>query len=113
MHGLKTKGFVREGVLLNTNADIIWVGETHLRDKEELKLDCYIFKGNNWISLHINAPKGSGGMRSSIKELLLQNYSYTVLDKSREFVNLNVTEDILSGAANRALGAITSKYKHT
>ncbi len=29
-----------------------------------------------------------------------------------EFVNFNVTADILSGAANRALEAIISKYKH-
>ncbi len=29
-----------------------------------------------------------------------------------EFVNFNVIADILSGAENRALGAIISKYKH-
>ncbi len=29
-----------------------------------------------------------------------------------EFVNFSITTDILSGAANRALGAIISKYKH-
>ncbi len=29
-----------------------------------------------------------------------------------EFVNFNVTADIISGAANMALGAIISKYKH-
>ncbi len=29
-----------------------------------------------------------------------------------EFVTFNVTADILSGAANRALGAIINKYKH-
>ncbi len=59
------------------------LGKPNLRDKEELKLDGYIFKGNNRKSLHINAPKGSGSVDVVIKELLLQNYVYAVLDKSR------------------------------
>ncbi len=79
----KDNGFVREGVLLNINADIICVGETHHREKEELKLDSYIFKGDTRKSLHIYAPKGSRGVDFFIKELLLQKYSYTGLDKSR------------------------------
>ncbi len=70
----KDNGFVREGVFLNTNADIISVGETHLRDKEELKLDGYIFKGKNRKSLHINAPKVSGGVGFSLK-----NYYHKII----------------------------------
>ncbi len=74
----KDNGFVREDILLNTNADIICFGETHVRDKEELKLDGYIFKANNRKSLHINAPKGSVGVGFCIKELLLQKFLYCV-----------------------------------
>ncbi len=42
---------------------------------------------------------------------VIQNKYFGVI--LSEFVNFNVIADILSSAANRALGAIVRKYKHT
>ncbi len=73
------------------------------------------FNGKKYNIVHYRKPNT---VRTS-KHFFLGECSLSVVNQYKylgviltEFVNFNVIADILSGAANRALGAIISKYKH-
>jgi hypothetical protein len=79
----RTNEFVRKGVILNFGADIVCLGETHLKGTDEIYVDGYKFVGNNRKLTHVNAIRGSGGVAFLIREIFLTNYNYTVVDKNR------------------------------
>ncbi len=64
------------------NADIICIGETHLRDGDKLSLEGYEFFDHSRKSLHVRAPKGSGGVAFFIKTFIVIDYKIDVIDKS-------------------------------
>ncbi len=79
------------------NADIITIGETHLRGHDELCLDNYKFVGHNRVHINVHANKGSGGVCFFIKYALLNDYEYKIVDKSIDGVLAIVFTHKISG----------------
>lgn len=66
--------------------DIVSINETHLIDQSDINLSHYDYK---WIAfnrshIHINAPKGSGGVGLLVKNWLYRTYNVDIIDKSFE-----------------------------
>ena len=70
-------------MLQHFNADIICVGETHLRKGEKLSLPGYEFFDHSRETLHKRAPKGSGGTGFFVKTFITNEYDMNV-DKSQD-----------------------------
>ena len=61
---------LRKAILKTQNADIISVNETHLKPDEVITLEGYIWYGFNRQIVHIQAPKGSGGVGIFVKQVI-------------------------------------------
>ena len=64
--------------------DIVGKAETHLINKQELKLRNYVWYGHNRRNIHFRAKVGSGGVGFSIKKTLLNDFDVTMLDDTYE-----------------------------
>ena len=73
---------LRIAIINEINADIISLNETHLGENQVINVQGYTWKGFNRMHVHKDAPKASGGVGFLIKDWLLQEYSFEVVDKS-------------------------------
>ncbi len=73
-------------VLSSSNANIILLCETWLRQGESISIAGYKFIGNNRKYLHKNACSGSGGVAILIRESLLENYVIENVDTSYDCI---------------------------
>ena len=65
------------------DAHIVCLGETHLRNNDEIHIDGFKFIGHNRKCTHVNALRGSGGVAFLISEAFLNYYTYKIVDKSK------------------------------
>ncbi len=63
----KENAHIRLTALSHLNADIICLGETHLKNENTVNIDNYVPYNHKRQSIHINAHKGSGGVYFSVK----------------------------------------------
>ena len=75
---------VRETVLLQLDPDIICLSETHLRDNDTIELTGYTWLSHNRQSLHRRARTGSGGCGILVKDSLLTQFTYNIIDNTIE-----------------------------
>lgn len=88
----KSNHDLRSNLIKHVNCDIVSLNETHLSDDNGIVLTelGYKWKGFNRKNLHINAPKGSGGVGLLIKNCIFETYEVTVVDQSYDGI-LGVT----------------------
>ena len=77
-----TNSILRKFAIESLNSDIISLNETHLCGNDMIYFDGYAWIGNNRQNLHINAPKGSGGVGLLIKADISKSFNVSILDKS-------------------------------
>lgn len=75
---------LRTKIVEAVDADIFSVCETHLIAGDNLRINGYIWKGFNRKHIHRDAPKGSGGVGLFIKQWILNDYNFEVVDASFE-----------------------------
>ena len=66
------------------NFDIICITETHLPGDSNITMSNYTWFGHNRTLTHSRARRASGGVGWLIKNDLLNDYSFNVIDKSFE-----------------------------
>ena len=75
---------LREKLLQTANAEIISLNETHLKYGDTINVHNYTWFGHNRERLHINAPKGSGGVGFLVHEKLFKSFNISIWDKTYE-----------------------------
>ena len=78
----KSNEQLRIGIINEINADIFSLNETHLGGSQIINVEGYSWKGFNRTCVHKDAPKASGGVGFLIKDKILQEYSFEIIDKS-------------------------------
>ncbi len=75
---------LREQIFVRENCDLYSVNETHLADEGEFepKVEGYTFKGYNRSLVHRRAPKVRGGVGFLIKNTVLSDYTFSIVDKT-------------------------------
>ena len=73
---------IRLAAINSFNADIICLGETHLRDNHMINIDGYVPYDHRRKHIHINANKASGGVYFLVKNTVYTDYKIVELDKS-------------------------------
>jgi dUTPase len=69
-------------IVNSLNCDIISICETHLPISVELAVQGYSWIGFNRTSIHVNAPKPSGGVGLLIKQWIFDVYTVSLIDRS-------------------------------
>ena len=73
---------LRIAIINEINAEIFSLNETHLSENQVINVQGYSWKGFNRSYIHRDAPKASGGVGFLIKDSLLHEYSFEMVDKS-------------------------------
>ena len=68
--------------LKNIDSDIICVNETHLQGEASVEIDGYTYYNFNRRSIHVIAPKGSGGVGMFVRNKLFSIFDISILDKT-------------------------------
>ena len=68
-------------LLQHIDSDVICINETHLKATQVIELEGYHFYGYNRTSIHINAPKGSGGVGIFVRNTLYDTFDISTIDK--------------------------------
>ena len=71
-------------LLKHVDSDIICINETHLKTTQVIELGGYQYYGHNRTSIHVNAPKGSGGVGIFVRHTLFDTFDVSVIDKSHD-----------------------------
>ena len=71
---------IRSEIIQYMDCDLVSINETHLLNKDNIHLTGYRWIGLNRSKLHVNAPKGSGGVGILIKERLYPEYKIDIID---------------------------------
>ena len=66
---------IRRSIVNSFDADIICISETHLKDDDVLQLSGYKYFDCKRTKIHINAPKGSGGVGCFVRNSVLADGS--------------------------------------
>ena len=74
----------RQKILLTSNADLIAINETHLKNNECPYLPGYHWIGANRVSQHINAIRASGGIGLFYKENIAIDFNIKIIDKTHD-----------------------------
>ena len=69
-----SNSILRNQSIKNIKADIICLSETHLTGEQQLHVDDYTWMGWNRPLVHVNAPKGSGGVGILFLFILFVDY---------------------------------------
>ena len=78
---------------MHIDSDLICINETYLKSTQVVELEGYKFYGYNRSSVHVNAPKGSGGVGVFVRNALFDTFEVTVIDKSYDgILGLLLTE---------------------
>ena len=75
-------------IIVNSDADIICLAETHLQRDESITLEGYTWFGHNRLQIHRNAIRGSGGVGILIKNSIFESYSVAVVNQDYEDISL-------------------------
>ena len=67
-----------------SKCDVICLSETHLTGSNEITIEGFKWFGYNRQSVHLRAPKGSGGVGIFVKDTVLENFNVHVVDKCYE-----------------------------
>ena len=73
---------LRSEILKNLKLDIVCLCETHLKQKQVIVVENYIFYGHNREKTHIKAKKTYGGVGVLVSLRLYGNYDIKIVDKS-------------------------------
>ena len=74
----------RVNLLKHVDSDIICINETHLKTTQVIELECYQFYGHYRTSIHVNAPKGFGGVGIFVRNTLFDTFDISVIDRSHD-----------------------------
>ena len=77
-----SNSFLRNQLMKNIKADIICLDETHLTGEQQLHVDDFTWIGWNRLLVHVNAPKGSGGVEIFFKNELFNSFSINAVDNT-------------------------------
>ncbi len=75
---------IRITALKHLNPDIICLGQTHLKNDKMITICNYVPYDHKRQHIHVNAPKGLGGVYVSVKNSIYNDYKITELDKCYE-----------------------------
>ena len=87
------------------NFDIICITETHLPGDSNITMSNYTWFGHNRTLIHSRARRASGGVGWLIKNDLLNDYSFNVIDKSFEGIIAMECKHIATNFAMVLIGA--------
>ena len=75
---------LRESIIISLDSQIVSIKETHLINDAVIHVLKYIWYGHNRKNLHVNAPKGSGGVGFLVHNTIFQRYDVNVIDQTYE-----------------------------
>ena len=88
---------LRQAILISLNYDIYCINETHLKFDDVIDVQGYCWYGHNRSSVHVRAPKGSGGTGILIKNYLFDIFYIEIIDKTFDgVIGIQLIEKISS-----------------
>lgn len=73
---------LRSKLIEHIDSEIICINKTHLKNEQPINLEGYRFYAHNRQHIHINAPKGFGGVGIFVRNCLFETFEINILDRS-------------------------------